>query len=68
MVIQTISIAELKEKVRKVSQLLDDPHPGLSTWRIAVHRALKRLSSYAEGYLIEADSLTALKEMSDQHR
>ena len=30
----------LREKVERLKRLLDDPHPGLHTWVIALDRAI----------------------------
>lgn len=33
------NIAMLRELIATLDALLADPHPGLSTWRLAYHRA-----------------------------
>lgn len=41
-------LARTIELNNKLTQLLDDPHPGLSTWHEAVARVLKQLGELAQ--------------------
>jgi hypothetical protein len=38
---------ELRELHMKLGQLLDDPQPGLATWRLALSQILLELAKYA---------------------
>lgn len=40
----TTLIEQTKEAVERMSRLLDDPHPGLATWNIALLRAFDELA------------------------
>lgn len=43
-------IQELKQKACRLNSLLDDPHPGLATWMIAVGRAIDDIAEHAPSY------------------
>ena len=43
---QSCTFEELKEHVRKLKMLLDDPHPGLLTWAMMYRDHMKAISNY----------------------
>lgn len=43
-------IEQLKEKTNKLEQLLNDPHPGTSTWMKFVADALDDIAEYAPSF------------------
>lgn len=42
-------IEDMKELNRQLKALLDDPHPGLATWMMAVIRVLNGFNAVREG-------------------
>jgi len=46
-------IKELRDQCDKVLKLLNDPHPGLVTWVIAVANNLKKLRELSNRFLGE---------------
>ncbi len=42
----TPNLNNLREQVTALKALLDDPHPGLSTWRLMVAEHLKTISEF----------------------
>lgn len=72
-----INIEKLLQEVNYLKSLLEDPHPGLTTWHDAYLRRLKEISSYYTGdggddynwqdpdqnpYLLTGEGLRELKE------
>jgi hypothetical protein len=39
-----MTLPDLQERVRRLSQLLEDPHPGLATWSMALGAMLSPLA------------------------
>lgn len=42
----TPNLDYLKEKARILSDLLNDPHPGLMTWVLAYSKAMQAISNF----------------------
>lgn len=40
------NIDELKEEVKGLLHLLEDPHPGLMTWQQMVHNRIKKIAVF----------------------
>ena len=40
-------IEELKDAVRRLNQLLDDPHEGTYSWTLAVGQIVREIAAYA---------------------
>ena len=44
---QKDNIKELLELSRKLTQLLEDPHPGLLSWRLFLNNLIKQIGEYS---------------------
>lgn len=40
------NLEELTELNRQLTSLLSDPHPGLSTWRLAIGRVIRQVAAF----------------------
>ena len=60
---ETPGIDALREHVRVLTGLLDDPHPGLFTWRTALYRQIQEIKQFGLSSLDHAalDLLAGLK-------
>jgi hypothetical protein len=56
----------LKESTRKLSALLDDPHPGLHTWIVAVTRQIAAINAIADGEHDAAEDTPDEQRLRDQ--
>ena len=44
---ETKGIDELRDLNRKLASLLDDPQPGIATWRMCLNKLLMQMADYA---------------------
>lgn len=58
----TPGIDELRELNRKLSLLLDDPQPGLFSWRIMLSETLMDMANYA-GHGMVSEQFPRAREM-----
>lgn len=58
-------IEELKELNRKLGMLLDDPHPGLMTWRSFLHEYLSEMSKFSGESTVRPASSTSMREAKE---
>ena len=62
-------IEKLQALNRHLTSLLDDPHPGLATWRIALSKTLMELADYAGHGNVSTfpEVLNALRKLVQAH-